>query len=138
MANSEGNAQNYKKAYGNRSPGLFYLMKKKEILVYHAMSGNFGKDFLIPAEDLLAADKTTTFKISQEMDDGKLMFKVNFLLYSALCDNQIVVIILVLFSKAEKGLFCWQALINCAIVWAPKNWEPLKFKDEIQKTKLLS
>ena len=105
MANSEGNAQNYKKAYGNRSPGLFYLMKKKEILVYHAMSGNFGKDFLIPAQDLLAADKTTTFKISQEMDDGKLMFKVNFLLYSALCDNQIVVIILVLFSKAEKG-FC--------------------------------
>ena len=65
---------------------------------------NCGAKFYI-RKVKFASNKTSTFKISQEMDDGKLMFKVNFLLYSALCDNQIVVIILVLFSKAEKG-FC--------------------------------
>ena len=46
-----------------------------------------------------------------------------------------------LFSQKLKRLlctvFCWQGLINCASVgWAPKTWEPLKFRTEIQKTQL--
>ena len=83
MANSEGDANDYKAAYGNRSPGLFYLVDKKQILINHALSGNFGKVWKIPNGDLLAADKATSFKFSQEMEEGKLMFKVNFSLYSA-------------------------------------------------------
>ena len=70
-------------AYGNRYPGVWYAWREKQIIVVLALNGNPERWLRIPAGDLIAGDKTTSFKISQEWDEGKLMFKVNFLLLNS-------------------------------------------------------
>ena len=69
-------------AYGNRYPGVWYSWREEKIIVVLALNGNPERWLRIPAGDLIARDKTTSFKISQEYNKGKLMFKVNFSLNS--------------------------------------------------------
>ena len=70
-------------AYGNRYPGVWYSWREEKIIVVLALNGNPERWLRIPAGDLIAGDKTTSFKISQEWDEGKLMFKVNYLLLNS-------------------------------------------------------
>ena len=75
-ASSEGDKKDWKKA-GSRFPGVFYHGKKKEILVKHFI-GEKEKNLNLKNKDSkLAVDEPLSFKISQEMEDGKLMYKVN-------------------------------------------------------------
>jgi len=74
-ASSEGDKKDWKKA-GSRFPGIFYHGKKKEILVKHFI-GEKEKNLNLKNKDSkLAVDEPLSFKISQEMEDGKLMYKV--------------------------------------------------------------
>ena len=75
VANSEGDVKAWK-TVGNRNPGVFYHGKNKKILVRHFI-GKEAKNLEIDNKEILVADKPTSFKISQEMEDGKLMYKVN-------------------------------------------------------------
>ena len=59
-----------------RSPSLVYNAKHNHIIVKHDMNKrNCGAKFYI-RKVKFASNKTSTFKISQEMENGKLMFKV--------------------------------------------------------------
>merc|ERR1712243_5076 len=76
MARSDGDPHIWYKKYGNRYPGVWYMSAEKKILVLMALGTSKGKWMKIPNEGILAKDKTTKFKISQQMDGEKLMFKV--------------------------------------------------------------
>merc|ERR1712025_508527 len=76
MARSDGDPHIWYKKFGNRYPGVWYLGGPKQILVLMALGASKGKWVKIPNEGILAKDKTTKFKISQQMDGDKLMFKV--------------------------------------------------------------
>ena len=60
--------------YGSKYPRMSYISYQKKISFKMDMGKRIGKRFKFPSS--LAANKTTNFKISQEMDGGKLMFKV--------------------------------------------------------------
>ena len=71
----------------HRSPSLFYHAKYKMIIIKHDRNrwNCLDKFYLHKIE--FPVNKTSTFKISQEMENGKLMFKVwlrvNFHIWSA-------------------------------------------------------
>ena len=73
VANTEGDPKDWSKV-GNRFPAVFYHGKKQQILVRHFL-GKKEKNLSIKSS--LAIDEPTSFKISQLMEDGKLMYKVN-------------------------------------------------------------
>ena len=73
VANSKGDPKDWRKV-GSRFPGVFYHGKKKQLLVKHFIG---EKENNLEIKDIkLAVDEPTSFKISQEMEDGKLMYKV--------------------------------------------------------------
>ena len=73
VASSEGDPKDWK-TVGSRFPGVFYHGKKKQLLVKHFIG---EKENNLEIKDIkLAVDEPTSFKISQEMEDGKLMYKV--------------------------------------------------------------
>ena len=73
VANSEGDPKDWRKV-ASRFPGVFYHGKKKQLLVKHFIG---EKENDLEIKDIkLAVDEPTSFKISQEMEDGKLMYKV--------------------------------------------------------------
>ena len=61
---------------GSRYPGIFFHGKNKLLLIKHFL-GKKPMDLKIKQKDLLAVDTPLSFKISQEMEKGKLMYKVN-------------------------------------------------------------
>ena len=77
VSNSEGDGKHTGK-YGSRSPGVFFHPKLKKIRVNQALSGKKIKNWDVASKDIMAVDKDISFLISQEMEDGKLMFKVNY------------------------------------------------------------
>ena len=73
VASSEGDPKDWKKV-GSRFPGVFYHGKNKKLLVKHFIGEK--ENNLEIKDSKLAVDEPTSFKISQEMEDGKLMYKV--------------------------------------------------------------
>ena len=76
VSNSEGDFRSYNGVYGSRSPGVFFHPKLKKFRINLALSGTKFKNWDIPSKDIMAVGKDISFKISQEMEYGKLMFKV--------------------------------------------------------------
>ena len=71
-----------------------------------ALGTSKGKWMKIPNEGILAKDKTTKFKISQQMDGEKLMFKVTCSLYfvrQGLIYNNFSVVTILSFSNISTG-----------------------------------
>ena len=73
VTDSAGDPKSFTKA-GSRCPGVFFQGSSKTTLIKHFIGDT---DRSLDIKDLLAKDEPTSFKISQEMEDGKLMYKVN-------------------------------------------------------------
>ena len=73
VANSKGDPKDWRKV-GSRFPGVFYNGKQKLLQVKHFIGAK--EKNLLYKDNKLAVDEPTSFKISQEMEDGKLMYKV--------------------------------------------------------------
>ena len=79
VSNSEGDFRSYNGVYGSRSPGVFFHPKLKKFRVNQALSGKKVKNWDLAIKGIVAVGKDIRFKISQEMENGKLMFKVGLL-----------------------------------------------------------
>ena len=75
-SNSEGDGK-HTGVYGSRSPGVFFHPKLKKFRVNQALSGKKVKNWDLASKGIMAVGKDISFKISQEMENGKLMFKVD-------------------------------------------------------------
>ena len=78
VANSEGDGK-HTGVYGSRSPGVFFHPKLKKFRVNQALSGKKVENWDLASKGIVAVGKDIRFKISQEMENGKLMFKVGLL-----------------------------------------------------------
>ena len=78
VANSEGDGK-HTGVYGSRSPGVFFHPKLKKFRVNQALSGKKVKNWDLANKGIVAVGNDIRFKISQEMENGKLMFKVGLL-----------------------------------------------------------
>jgi len=72
VTDSAGDPKSFSKA-GSRSPGVFFQGSSKTTLIKNFIGDT---DKSLDIKDLLAKDEPTSFKISQEMEDGKLMYKI--------------------------------------------------------------
>ena len=74
VTDAEGDPKSWAKV-GSRFPGVFYYPKHhydQTIMVKLGVKTHYFR-----SKELVVVDKPTSFKISQEMEDGKLTYKVN-------------------------------------------------------------
>lgn len=76
VTDAEGDPKNTAKV-GSRFPGVFYYPKQPKLYDQTIMVKLGVKTHYFRSKELVVVDKPTSFKISQEMEDGKLTYKVN-------------------------------------------------------------